>query len=175
MVRPPNEWLKKTGSTLENLKETFAGDGVAINSREFRRSEYDRVQGEDHRPAGIDGAGSKTGSTPSSAIGCSAAQRYWGEPIPDSARVAMPMVTATGLLRTRAGKRPACPPAGVGRFQANRLARRAVVKSRPTGWSATLDGKKYRRETNTMPQWAGSCWYYLRYLDPKNDSQLVPG
>ena len=31
-------------------------------------------------------------------------------------------------------------------------------------------GKKYIRETNTMPQWAGSCWYYLRYLDPKNDA-----
>ncbi|MDB4939059.1 MAG: Leucyl-tRNA synthetase, partial [Labilithrix sp.] len=30
------------------------------------------------------------------------------------------------------------------------------------------DGKWYARETNTMPQWAGSCWYYLRYLDPKN-------
>ena len=31
------------------------------------------------------------------------------------------------------------------------------------------DGKTYRRDTNTMPQWAGSCWYYLRYLDPNND------
>ena len=31
----------------------------------------------------------------------------------------------------------------------------------------------YRRETNTMPQWAGSCWYYLRYLDPENDDALV--
>jgi leucyl-tRNA synthetase len=30
-------------------------------------------------------------------------------------------------------------------------------------------GKRYRRETNTMPQWAGSCWYYMRYLDPKNE------
>ena len=30
-------------------------------------------------------------------------------------------------------------------------------------------GKKARRETNTMPQWAGSCWYYLRYIDPHND------
>ena len=29
--------------------------------------------------------------------------------------------------------------------------------------------EKYRRETNTMPQWAGSCWYYLRYIDPQND------
>ncbi len=37
----------------------------------------------------------------------------------------------------------------------------------------TIDGKRYRRETNTMPQWAGSCWYYLRYIDPKNDQALV--
>jgi len=33
------------------------------------------------------------------------------------------------------------------------------------------DGRKGRRETNTMPQWAGSCWYYLRYIDPVNDSE----
>jgi leucyl-tRNA synthetase len=33
--------------------------------------------------------------------------------------------------------------------------------------------KTYRRETNTMPQWAGSCWYYLRYLDPTNDEHFV--
>ena len=33
--------------------------------------------------------------------------------------------------------------------------------------------KTYRRETNTMPQWAGSCWYYLRYLDPTNDQRFV--
>lgn len=38
------------------------------------------------------------------------------------------------------------------------------------GWvQVTCDGKTYLREINTMPQWAGSCWYYLRYLDPKND------
>lgn len=34
-------------------------------------------------------------------------------------------------------------------------------------------GAKARRETNTMPQWAGSCWYYLRYIDPKNDKEIV--
>lgn len=40
-------------------------------------------------------------------------------------------------------------------------------------WVTVTDpatGKKGRRETNTMPQWAGSCWYYLRYLDPRNDT-----
>ena len=44
----------------------------------------------------------------------------------------------------------------------------------PDEWLyVTLDGKRYKRETNSMPQWAGSCWYYLRYLDPKNDKSLV--
>lgn len=37
----------------------------------------------------------------------------------------------------------------------------------------TIDGVRYRRETNTMPQWAGSCWYYLRYIDPHNNDRLV--
>jgi len=36
-----------------------------------------------------------------------------------------------------------------------------------------LDGKRYKRETNTMPQWAGSCWYFLRYIDPNNAECLV--
>jgi leucyl-tRNA synthetase len=45
-----------------------------------------------------------------------------------------------------------------------------------TAWVSTKDpasGKPARRETNTMPQWAGSCWYYLRFLDPKNAETLV--
>ncbi|MFP6618661.1 MAG: leucine--tRNA ligase [Pirellulaceae bacterium] len=36
-----------------------------------------------------------------------------------------------------------------------------------------IDGQRYRRETNTMPQWAGSCWYYLRFIDPRNQEQFV--
>ena len=45
-----------------------------------------------------------------------------------------------------------------------------------TDWVNVVDpatGKKGRRETNTMPQWAGSCWYYLRYIDPHNDQALA--
>ena len=38
-----------------------------------------------------------------------------------------------------------------------------------TGSTSRSTARRYRRETNTMPQWAGSCWYYLRYLDPQND------
>lgn len=43
-------------------------------------------------------------------------------------------------------------------------------------WVNTIDketGKPAKRETNTMPQWAGSCWYYLRFLDPDNDKEIV--
>jgi leucyl-tRNA synthetase len=36
-----------------------------------------------------------------------------------------------------------------------------------------IDGKRYKRETNTMPQWAGSCWYYLRFIDPGNDTAFI--
>lgn len=35
-----------------------------------------------------------------------------------------------------------------------------------------VNGRKATRETNTMPQWAGSCWYYLRYIDPNNDNEI---
>jgi len=44
----------------------------------------------------------------------------------------------------------------------------------PVDWlEVERDGKRYRRETNTMPQWAGSCWYYLRFLDPGNDARFI--
>jgi leucyl-tRNA synthetase len=44
----------------------------------------------------------------------------------------------------------------------------------PQDWLyPVIDGKRYKRETNTMPQWAGSCWYYLRFLDPKNDQSFI--
>ena len=50
--------------------------------------------------------------------------------------------------------------------------------ARAAGWGDVVldlgDGpREYRRELNTMPQWAGSCWYYLRYLDPTNDREFV--
>jgi len=44
----------------------------------------------------------------------------------------------------------------------------------PKEWlEPVIDGKRYRRETNTMPQWAGSCWYFLRFIDPQNRQRFV--
>jgi len=48
------------------------------------------------------------------------------------------------------------------------------LEEAPQDWLfVTVDGKRYKRETNTMPQWAGSCWYFLRFLDPKNSERLI--
>lgn len=46
-------------------------------------------------------------------------------------------------------------------------------KADPSWLYVELDGKRYRRETNTMPQWAGSCWYYLRFISPKCSDAFV--
>ncbi len=93
-------------------------------------------------------------------------QRYWGEPIPiihweDGSRTALseselPLV----LPKTKDIK-----PSGTGESPLANL----------TDWLEVTreDGVKGRRETNTMPQWAGSSWYYLRYIDPHNDKQLA--
>ena len=93
-------------------------------------------------------------------------QRYWGEPFPilhelDAAGNPTGEIEAVAISEL-----PLCLP--------------VVEDYRPTGnpepplskakdWLfVERNGKRYRRETNTMPQWAGSCWYYLRYIDPHN-------
>ena len=94
-------------------------------------------------------------------------QRYWGEPIP--------------MLHLEDGSLKPLPEDDLP------LLLPAVDEVKPTGtgesplanvreWVNTVDpetGMKARRETNTMPQWAGSCWYYLRFIDPRNDKALV--
>ena len=100
-------------------------------------------------------------------------QRYWGEPIPivfdDSGPVALP----DGMLPLELPELTDWAP---------RALARDSEPEPPLGRVADWIGvdldlgdgpRHYRRELNTMPQWAGSCWYYLRYLDPRNDETLV--
>jgi leucyl-tRNA synthetase len=88
-------------------------------------------------------------------------QRYWGEPFPilhteDGRIIGLSEKDLPLLLPEVADYRP--PGTGESPL------------AKATDWlNVTLpDGTKAQRETNTMPQWAGSCWYYLRYLDPRN-------
>lgn len=93
-------------------------------------------------------------------------QRYWGEPIPilhleDGSMKAVDE-SELPLLLPEMDK---IQPSGTGESP---LANAA-------DWVNTVDpetGKPARRETNTMPQWAGSCWYYLRFIDPHNEQEL---
>ncbi len=104
-------------------------------------------------------------------------QRYWGEPFPivydeNDLPVAVPQSMLPVLLPEVDDYSP--------KTFADDDADSAPEPplSRATEWTTVEldlgDGPKtYRRETNTMPNWAGSCWYYLRYLDPGDDSQMV--
>lgn len=89
-------------------------------------------------------------------------QRYWGEPIPI-------LHFADGTMRALGlDELPLIPP-GLDDYKPAASGQSPLAKVRE--WVEITDpktGKKALRETNTMPQWAGSCWYYLRFCDPKN-------
>ena len=94
-------------------------------------------------------------------------QRYWGEPIPlvhcDACGVVpVPEKDLPVLLP----KVKSYEPTGTGESPLAGIAK-WVNTTCPQCWG------KAKRETNTMPQWAGSCWYYLRFIDPKNTKALV--
>ena len=84
-------------------------------------------------------------------------QRYWGEPFPI-------VWQGTRHQALKMEELPLQPPA-LKDFKPT--ADGEPPLARAVEWCQTEDGMQ--RETNTMPQWAGSCWYYLRYLDPEND------
>lgn len=93
-------------------------------------------------------------------------QRYWGEPIPI-------IHLDDGTLKAMDDSElPLILPA-LQKFQPSGTTESPLALA--VDWVNIVDketGIKGRRETNTMPQWAGSCWYYLRYLDPKNDREF---
>ncbi|MGW5069973.1 leucine--tRNA ligase [Streptomyces cyaneofuscatus] len=106
-------------------------------------------------------------------------QRYWGEPFPivyDEEGIAHPLPES--MLPLELPEVEDYSPRTFDPEDAS--AQPETPLSRNADWvNVTLDlgdgagPRKYRRETNTMPNWAGSCWYELRYLDPTNDRQLV--
>ncbi len=99
-------------------------------------------------------------------------QHFWGEPFP-ILRELDAQGNPTGLLRTvPADQLPVNLPE-LTKFESHGSPDPPLEQA-PEDWLyLTIDGKRYKRETNTMPQWAGSCWYYLRFLDPRNDQTLI--
>jgi leucyl-tRNA synthetase len=91
-------------------------------------------------------------------------QRYWGEPFPIVFVDGKPQTVADRELPVLLPELEEFKPSG---SLEGPLAAAGVWLE-----TVTADGKRARRETNTMPQWAGSCWYYLRYIDPSNTERL---
>jgi len=89
-------------------------------------------------------------------------QRYWGEPIPI-------IHLEDGTMKPLDEKELPLILPNLEKFQPSGTTESPLALA--TDWVNVVDketGLKGRRETNTMPQWAGSCWYYLRFIDPKN-------
>ncbi|HRX82377.1 MAG TPA: class I tRNA ligase family protein, partial [Pirellulaceae bacterium] len=99
-------------------------------------------------------------------------QRFWGEPFPilhelDDAG------NPTGMIRAVDPEDLPVDLPHLDDYKPHGKPEPPLGKS-PDEWLyPVIDGKRYKRETNTMPQWAGSCWYYLRFIDPKNGTAFV--
>ena len=148
------------GAPLDALKEAYVSEGVAINSGEFDglpTAEFKR-----RITAWLEARGrGQFAVNYRLRDWLFSRQRYWGEPFPlylcDDGEVEL-MDEAELPLRLPDVAR--YEPATTGESPLANL----------DDWLSVTapSGKPARRETNTMPQWAGSCWYYLRYVDPRN-------
>ena len=95
-------------------------------------------------------------------------QRFWGEPFPILHEVDAEGKPTGAIRAVDESELPVSLPE-LTDFRPGDTPDPPLSRSGPEWLYVERDGKRYRRETNTMPQWAGSCWYYLRFLDPKND------
>jgi leucyl-tRNA synthetase len=99
-------------------------------------------------------------------------QRFWGEPFPILHELDV-NGKPTGRVRAVDEKDLPVPLPHLDDFKPIGRPEPPLEKA-PQEWLyQTIDGKRYKRETNTMPQWAGSCWYYLRFLDPRNNRAVI--
>ena len=159
--------IAKDGKEIENMTEAYTeAVGTMINSGEWNGMESSVLKKEAPHIIEEKGFGKATVNYKLRDWVFSR-QRYWGEPIP--------------IIHC-----PDCGPVPVPEDQLPLLLP-DVESYEPTGTGesplAAIDewvnttcpccGKPAKRETNTMPQWAGSSWYFLRYVDNKNDKELV--
>jgi leucyl-tRNA synthetase len=158
VVKPINQELDEN--------QAFIDDGNLFNSKEF-----DGLSSEEARKK----IGEKLKATKSASEKINyklrdwvfSRQRYWGEPIPIIHCEKCGMVALTEEdLPLKLPPVEKYEPTGTGESPLAAISDWVNVKCPKCGGDA-------KRETNTMPQWAGSCWYYLRYLDPKNDKAIT--
>jgi leucyl-tRNA synthetase len=169
VVLPPADWLTKTGSTIDKVTQAYTEDGIAINSVQFNglaTPEFKRKIAAWLQEKGLGTA--KVNYKLRDWL--FSRQRYWGEPFPLLHELG-PDGKPTGAVEPLSEKELPLLLPELEDYEPSGKPEPPLGKA--TDWvQVTRNGKRYRRETNTMPQWAGSCWYYLRYLDPKNPNRF---
>ncbi|MBM3983768.1 MAG: leucine--tRNA ligase [Planctomycetes bacterium] len=159
VVQPSEAWLKETGSSANDLKAAYCEEGVAINSDILNGLPTAEAKAKiiawlEEKKIGTRRVNYKLRDWLFSR------QRYWGEPFPvlhgeGGDTVTLSMSALPLIPPDLEDFKPTGAPDG--------------PLSKATDWvNVNVGGKQYKRETNTMPQWAGSCWYFLRYIDPQN-------
>ena len=165
VVKPSEAWLIKTGSTRDILTEAYSEMGEVIASGEFDGLDSLTCKAKITDWLAAKGLGQKRIHY-KLRDWLFSRQRYWGEPFPllheiDQAGNPTGRIDPVDFadLPLQLPELEDYKPSG----------RPEAPLGKATDWvSVTKNGRSYRRELNTMPQWAGSCWYYLRYIDPKN-------
>jgi leucyl-tRNA synthetase len=194
VVLPPRSWLEGTSvframsvlgesaakspyreiedhyrNQVEKFQEVFTGDGTAINSGPFDGLDTPEFKKRiisflEERHMGAAKINYKLRDWLFSR------QRYWGEPFPILHEIDDQGNQTGAVCPLEAKELPLLLPE-LDDYHPSGRPEAPLEKARDWLW-VKKDGKRYKRETNTMPQWAGSCWYYLRYLDPRNDRVL---
>ncbi|MDD2909705.1 MAG: leucine--tRNA ligase [Candidatus Pacebacteria bacterium] len=144
------------------LKEAYIGEGILINSGEFNGLNSNLA-----KEKIINYLGAKKEVKYKLRDWVFSRQRYWGEPIPlihcpKCGIVPVPF----NELPLRLPKVESYEPTGTGESPLANITEWVNVK-------CPICNENAKRETNTMPQWAGSCWYYLRFIDPNNNSEII--
>ena len=160
VVRPADQEEEK------ELTEAYTGDGIMVNSPMFNGMTSADAKKNGPHMLEEKGIGKKTVNYKLRDWVFSR-QRYWGEPIPivhcpDCGAVPVPEDQLPLLLPDV----ESYEPTGTGESP-------LAAIDEWVNTTCPCCGKPAKRETNTMPQWAGSSWYFLRYIDNKNDKELV--
>ncbi|MEE3332628.1 MAG: leucine--tRNA ligase [Myxococcota bacterium] len=158
--------VTKKGKARDDTELPFSGDGIAVNSGlldglgtpEAKAKIIERLEAEDT------GAGAITYKLRDWLF---SRQRYWGEPFPivHKSDGSIELVPESELPLTLPDLDDFTPSG-----------QNDTPLERVTDWIELSDpstGETIRRDRNTMPQWAGSCWYYLRFCDPHNNDELI--
>jgi leucyl-tRNA synthetase len=177
MKLPIIEVVSPDGSLHEQLEQPFTAEGIAVRSGPFDGQRTAEMKSNlirllEEKQLGRRRVNYKLRDWVFSR------QRYWGEPIP----IYFPVTTSGDPRRGDAYEIDYSKPIAVDESELPlRLPEledyhpgdAAGPLARALDWRFfQKDGRWFARETNTMPQWAGSCWYYLRYLDPHNEERI---